>query len=101
MSMDYYNGLLVFSRLLFLHVKSDSDYDPKEAKKLEKELMKMEGRQTEQKRYTMRGLSKAVSLAAKLSPKSKRRKDKILHIAEFQVKVVMCFQCPAVLFIDL
>lgn len=51
--------------------------------------MKMEGRQTEQKRYTMKGLSKAVSLAAKLSPKSKRRKDKLLHIAEFQVKFIM------------
>lgn len=46
------------------------------------------------KRHTFKGFSKAVSLAAKLSPKSQRKKDKAKsNIAELKVTVCSCQFC--------
>ena len=45
---------------------------------MEKELKKMEGKkELKESKITFKGTAKAISLAAKLSPKSQRRKDKI------------------------
>ena len=61
----------------------DPDYDPKQAKKFEKELKKMEG---EEKKHTLRGTAKAVALTQRLSPKAQRKKDKIdPNIAKLKV----------------
>ncbi|KAL4236528.1 C2 domain [Mactra antiquata] len=54
----------------------DPDFNPKEAKKMEEELKKME-KKSEKK--TFKGTAKAVGLAAKLSPKSQRKKDLLLN----------------------
>ena len=37
----------------------------------------MEGKESKPKKHTLRGAAKAVSLAAKLSPKSQRKKEKM------------------------
>lgn len=64
---------------------SDPDFNPKEAKKMEEELKKME-KKNEKK--TFRGTAKAVGLASKLSPKSQRKKDKLLtSTAQLRVRI--------------
>ena len=74
----------------WLCVASDPDYDPKQAKKSEKELKKMESKKDgteEKKKHTFRGAAKAVSLAAKLSPKSQRKKEKMCaNTAQLKVR---------------
>ena len=62
--------------------ETDPDFNPKKAKKLEKELKKMEkGDADKEKKGT-----KASSLAAKLSPRSQRKKEK-LYCNTTQLKV--------------
>ena len=66
---------------------SDPDYNPKEAKKLEDALKKMEKKE----KRTLRGTAKAVSLAQKLSPKAQRKKDALMN-STAQLKVRnLCF----------
>lgn len=73
-------------RFFFADLSPDPDYDPKEARKLEKELQRMESKKDGERKVTLKGFSKAVSLAAKLSPKSQRHKDKRpSNIAELKV----------------
>ncbi|KAK6179510.1 hypothetical protein SNE40_011846 [Patella caerulea] len=55
----------------------DDELNTKEAKKMEKELKKLEKKEQDEKK-TMKGAAKAVSLAKQLSPKSQRKKEKIL-----------------------
>ncbi|XP_060603706.1 otoferlin-like isoform X2 [Ruditapes philippinarum] len=54
----------------------DPDFNPKEAKKMEEELKKME-KKNEKK--TFKGTAKSVALASRLSPKSQRKKDALLN----------------------
>lgn len=61
------------------------DTDPKHAKKMEKELKKMEKKEAGDKK-TLKGTAKAVSLAKQLSPKTQRKKDKLLNSTS-QLKV--------------
>lgn len=51
----------------------DPDYNPKEAKKMEATLKKME---KQDEKRTLKGTAKAVTLASKMSPKAQRKKDK-------------------------
>ena len=72
-------------------VLADPDYDPKQAKKLEKELKKFEDKKEEgggddKKKHTLKGAAKAVNLASKLSPKSQRKKKITANIAQLKVK---------------
>ncbi|XP_060603709.1 otoferlin-like isoform X5 [Ruditapes philippinarum] len=61
----------------------DPDFNPKEAKKMEEELKKME-KKNEKK--TFKGTAKSVALASRLSPKSQRKKDALLN-STAQLKV--------------
>lgn len=62
--------------LNFYNIWSDPDYDPKEAKRLEKELLKIESKKdVDKKQQPPKKVSKAGGLVAKLSPKSQRKKD--------------------------
>ncbi|XP_052775587.1 otoferlin-like isoform X2 [Mya arenaria] len=54
----------------------DPDFNPKEAKKMEEEIRKMEKRNEKQK---FKNTAKAIGLATKLSPKSQRKKDKLIN----------------------
>ena len=75
-----------------LYPSADSEYDPKEAKKVEKELLKIEGKKEGDKKHTLKGISKAVSLATKLSPKSQRRKEATpSNVAELKVCFLFSF----------
>ena len=65
-----------------LTVFPDPDFNPKEAKKMEEALKKMEKKE----KRTLRGTVKAVSLAQRLSPKAQRKKDVILN-STAQLKV--------------
>ncbi|XP_014771959.1 otoferlin isoform X1 [Octopus bimaculoides] len=57
----------------------DPEYDAKHAKKMEKELKKMEKREAALSgKMAFRSTSKGTSLASKLSPKTQRKKDKLL-----------------------
>ncbi|XP_046585626.1 otoferlin-like isoform X5 [Haliotis rubra] len=58
--------------------EQEDDTDPKHAKKMEKELKKMEKKEAGDKK-TLKGTAKAVSLAKQLSPKTQRKKDKLLN----------------------
>ena len=62
----------------------DPDFNPKEAKKMEEALRKMEKKE----KKTFKGTAKAIGLAAKLSPKAQRKKDLVLN-STAQLKV--CF----------
>ncbi|XP_071147847.1 otoferlin-like isoform X5 [Mytilus edulis] len=53
--------------------EDDPDYNPKEAKKMEATLKKME---KQDEKRTLKGTAKAVTLASKMSPKAQRKKDK-------------------------
>ena len=69
----------------------DTEADPKQAKKLEKQLKIMEGRKEKEessKRLpTFKGTAKAVNLAHKLSPKLQRKKDKNDQVAQLKVNL--------------
>ena len=71
----------------FLFPLTDPEFDPKEAKKSEKELKKMEEKQESEKKLTFRGAAKTVSLASKLSPKTQRKKEKT-NANTAQLKVI-------------
>ena len=60
--------------ILIQAVVLDPEYDPKEAKKQERELRKLE--KADDKK-TFKGTAKAVALAQKLSPKTQRKKNTI------------------------
>ena len=72
-------------------ILSDPDFNPKEAKKMEEQLKKME-KKSEKK--TFKGTAKAVGIAAKLSPKSQRKKDLLLN-STAQLKVLILSILPA------
>ena len=52
----------------------------------------MEGKKDLEKKRTFKGMSKAVSLASKLSPKSQRKKETGPKIAEFKVGIFLNFK---------
>ena len=63
---------------------ADPDFNPKEAKKMEEALKKMEKKE----KKTLKGTAKAVGLAARLSPKAQRKKDLLLN-STAQLKVCL------------
>ena len=68
----------------YINVYLDPDFDPKEAKKQEKQLKRLE--KEEGAKHTLKGPAKAVTLAQKLSPKAQRKKEKTdPNIAKLQV----------------
>ena len=65
----------------------DPDFNPKEAKKMEATLKRMEEKN---EKRTFKGTAKAVTLASKLSPKAQRKKDKAKNTTS-QLKVFRFF----------
>ena len=76
---------------IIFHWTLDAEADPKQAKKLEKQLKIMEGRKEKEeaskKLPTFKGTTKAVHLAHKLSPKLQRKKDKNDQVAQLKVNL--------------
>lgn len=64
----------------------DPDYNPKEAKKMEATLKKMEKQDEKNEKRTLKGTARAVTFANKLSPKAQRKKDKAKNTTS-QLKV--------------
>lgn len=67
---------------------TDPDFNPKEAKKMEEELKKME-KKTEKR--TFKATAKAVALVSKLSPKAQRKQEALLN-STAQLKVIHVFR---------
>jgi len=70
-----------------LCVTTDQAGECGESQKTDKDSMKSGVRKETDKRRTLRGITKAVSLAAKLSPKSQRKDKGLSNIAELKVCV--------------
>ena len=84
----FYPYLLLFHTFIgnfhLYFIIPDPDFNPKEAKKMEEALRKMEKKE----KKTFKGTAKAVGLAAKLSPKAQRKKDLVLN-STAQLKVCL------------
>jgi len=72
-----------------------------DSQKPDKDSLKLGARKDAERKRTLRGITKAVSLAAKLSPKSQRRDKTASNIAELKVciyiKMSFCDICMCVL----
>ncbi len=82
---------------------AETEADPKQAKKLEKQLKIMEGRKDKEEaskkhhhHHTFRGTAKAVNLAHKLSPKLQRKKEKNDQVAQLKVRTIAAIVCSCV-----
>jgi phytoene dehydrogenase-like protein len=71
---------------MWVFFPDDPDYNPKEAKKMEATLKKMEKQDEKNEKRTLKGTARAVTLANKLSPKAQRKKDKAKNTTS-QLKV--------------
>jgi len=66
---------------------TDQAGDNTDSARADKEAQKSAARRDAEKKRTLRGITKAVSLAAKLSPKSQRKDKDVSNIAELKVCV--------------
>jgi len=65
-----------------------TDQDGSDSQRTDKDSLMLESRKDADKKRTFRGITKAVSLAAKLSPKSQRKDKGTSSIAELKVCVL-------------